>query len=104
MPDLQQVFSERQAQGNLVVIAVDYKEPDRVVASFVQELGLSFPVLMDREGDVRLHYGIEGLPSTFFIDREGVIRSQSIGPVVGQVLPAGIRAAEQGAGTSGGAR
>src|SRR3990172_6161736 len=74
MPLLQQAFVERQARGDLVVLAVDYEEPEALVMDFIRQFSLTFPVLMDRDGSVRLQYGVTGLPTTFFIDRDGVIR------------------------------
>ncbi len=94
MPDLQHAFEAHQAPGDLVVIGVDDKEPSGIVTGFTKDLGITFPILLDRTSDVRTHYGVVGLPGTFFIDREGVIRSQNFGPV-GTLLAEGIAAASR---------
>jgi peroxiredoxin len=96
MPEFQQVWEERGSGGadDLVVLAVDLQEPERLVTAFVEEFDLTFPVVIDGTGAVTQHYGLRGLPGTFFIDRDGVLRKQSLGPVLGGLLEEGIAAAD----------
>ncbi|MFA7248775.1 MAG: TlpA disulfide reductase family protein [Dehalococcoidia bacterium] len=94
MPEFQKTYAARD--GDVVILAVDYRESDELVSAFRQDFGLTFPLLMDRQGTVREQYGAQGLPATFFIDRDGILRAQNLGPVVGQLLPDGLRAADQG--------
>jgi len=101
MPDFQRTWEERGAdRGDLVVLAVNLQEAPGPVEGFVREFGLTFPIAMDRTGEVMQHYGLRGLPGTFFIDRGGVLRSQSLGPVFGDLLLKGIAAAEGAAAIS----
>ncbi|MSQ31319.1 MAG: TlpA family protein disulfide reductase, partial [Dehalococcoidia bacterium] len=93
MPDLQRASEAGAGRGDLVVIGVDDREPERVVTAFAREVGVTFPLLLDRASVVRAHYGVVGLPGTFFIDREGVIRGLQFGPF-GERLAEGIAAAE----------
>lgn len=90
MPDFQEAYTR---DDGVVILAVNSQESDAVVQRFVDEFGLSFPVVMDRENDVRSHYNVIGLPATFFIDPDGVIRGRNFGPVYGDLLPEGIAAA-----------
>ena len=96
MPELQQVWEERGEGRDLVVLAVDVEESADAVADFVENFGLTFPVALDADGSVADRYGLPGLPSTFFIDARGVLRSQVLGPVFGDLLEAGIAAADAG--------
>ena len=89
MPDLQAAYES----DDVVVLAVNDREPPGPVEGFVDEFGLTFPVVLDREGSVREHYRVLGLPATFFIDPDGVIRARNFGPVFGDILPEGIAAA-----------
>ncbi len=99
MPDLQAAFEERD---DLVVLAVNFQESESQVAGFVDEFGLTFPIVLDRAGEVAQRYGLLGLPGTFFIDRDGVLRSQNLGAIFGEILPAGIATADlAGAGDEG---
>lgn len=96
MPAFQQTYLERGASGSndLVILGVDFKESNDQVAYFQKQLGLTFPLVLDREGDVAAHYGAQALPATYFIDRNGIVRSMSLGAVVGQPFLDGLRAAE----------
>lgn len=89
MPDLQTAHDEE----DVVVLAVNWQESDVVVERFLDEFGLTFPTVLDRDGRVREHYGVVGLPATFFIDPDGILRARNFGPVYGNLLGDGIEAA-----------
>jgi hypothetical protein len=46
----------------------------------VQELGLTFPILLDPEGRLSPRYGVTGYPETFILDRNGMVVNHIIGP------------------------
>jgi hypothetical protein len=77
MPAIQERF-ERYSP-DLVVLAVNISEPPALVSSFVEELQLTFDPLLDLTGGVEMLYRIIGYPSTYFIDKNGVIREVHIG-------------------------
>ena len=85
MPDIQAAY-ERYAGQGLVILGVNMAEPPGPVAAFVQEFGLTFPIPMDRDGRVATMYRIRAIPTSFFVDREGVIRSMFIGPMNGPII------------------
>jgi peroxiredoxin len=89
MPDLQ----EAHDQEGVIVLAVNAQESDSVVLRFVEDFALTFPTVIDRSGAVREHYGVLGLPATFFIDADGILRARNFGPVYGKLLHDGIEAA-----------
>ncbi len=80
MPAIQAVY-ERNRERGLEVLAVNttFQDSERDAASFVQEFALTFPVPLDRTGSVSRQYQLRALPTTFFVDREGVIRKVVIG-------------------------
>jgi thiol-disulfide isomerase/thioredoxin len=80
MPAIQSLSEEYKDQG-LVVVAVNmtYQDSVSAAASFVQEYGLTFPILLDRTGLVGNLYRMRALPTTFFIDSEGVIQEVVVG-------------------------
>lgn len=88
MPAIEQVYRQYQDKG-LEVLAVNstFQDDERAAAAFVQELGLTFPVLLDRDGAVSRRYQLQALPTTFFVDRQGIIRSVVLG---GPMRPAVI--------------
>lgn len=49
--------------------------------AFAQEQGLTFPILLDENGDVAQRYRVPGVPTSFFINREGMIEARHTGPL-----------------------
>ncbi len=80
MPTIQKLYAAKRERG-LQVLAVNSTFQDNEVGArtFVQEFNLTFPILLDRDGAVSQRYRLQALPSTFIIDRKGVIRSVVIG-------------------------
>ncbi len=95
MPDLEAAHQERLEAGDLVILGVNQEESAERVNEFVEDLGLTFPIVLDSDAAVRKRYSVLGLPATFFIDRDGIIRARAYGPVFGNLLPDGIAAADR---------
>jgi peroxiredoxin len=70
MPFLQAAYDRHEADG-LVVLGVDVQESPEVVPPFLEELGLDFPVVLDRAGEVTRLYRVRSMPTTYLIDAEG---------------------------------
>ena len=64
---------------DLVVLAVNIGEEPSLVQRFIQDLGLSFTVLIDEANQVQNLYRVRAYPTTYLIDAEGVIRAQHVG-------------------------
>ncbi|HEY8489577.1 MAG TPA: TlpA disulfide reductase family protein [Dehalococcoidia bacterium] len=78
MPLLVDAHQAHQDQG-LVILAVNVRESEGQARAFAEEFGLDFPVAMDVRGEVADRYRTYQFPESYFIDREGVIRSKAIG-------------------------
>ena len=87
MPAIEKVYRAYKDLG-LEVLAVNTTDQDSETdaAAFVDELALSFPIPLDRTGDVSAAYSLRGLPSTYFIDADGVIRSVVVGGPMSEAL------------------
>lgn len=77
MPAFQNRFDE--AAGDLAIIAINNAETPSDVQAFVDELGLTFDILLDPEAKIQRLYLVRGYPTSVLIDAEGVIRAQHIG-------------------------
>ena len=60
---------------------MDLSESQGVVQAYTQELGLTFPTLMDGQDIVARQYRVQGVPTSLFITREGVIQVRHTGPL-----------------------
>ncbi|HEX6135059.1 MAG TPA: TlpA disulfide reductase family protein [Longimicrobiales bacterium] len=88
MPALQRLHEELADDGlHVVAVSVDapagvvgaFGEPGGDVRAFVERLGLTFTVLHDPSAGIETRYQVNGLPTTFVIDRDGRIRRKVLG-------------------------
>ena len=77
MPLFQQ-YAQRYP-SELVVVGVNLQENLDIVQAFVTKIGVSYPIVLDENGAVSELFRVVGLPDTFIIDQEGVIRKRHIG-------------------------
>ena len=84
LPELQ-AASQRYA-GQVAIVGVDQAEPAVGVQAFAAQLGLTYALPLDEQATVSRLYHVRSLPTTFFIDRSGVIRQIQIGPVTEATL------------------
>jgi peroxiredoxin len=80
LPEMQEVYEAYKDKG-FVILAVDVQEEKPPVQDFVNELGLTFPVLLDTKGEVTRSYRVRGLPTSYFVDPNGVIVGVQVGPI-----------------------
>jgi peroxiredoxin len=89
LPEIVKAYDTHKAQG-LVVLAVDLQENDDAVKSFASEFGMTFPIVIDRTGSVasswRIGGPIQGIPSSYFVDAQGVVQARFYGPMTQDTL------------------
>ena len=73
MPAMQASYDKLVDKG-FVVLAINELEDDAKVREHIKQYGHTFPVLMDRDNKVANQFGVYGLPVSFFIDEQGVVR------------------------------
>ena len=64
-----------------MILSIDIAESRDKVHDFAQAKGLTFTILLDETTDAARTYQVREIPSTFFIDRNGVIQVQHTGPM-----------------------
>ncbi len=78
MPTMEKLHRTFKEQG-LEVVTVNFREGKKEVRKFFDELGLTFTVLLDRDGKVSEEYGAWSIPLSYFINRKG----EFVGKVMG---------------------
>ncbi len=78
LPGFEAAHRAHRDQG-FVVLGINVQESHEVVQSFVDEMGVTYPVLLDEKGEVMKEYRILGLPASLLVDREGVIAVRHLG-------------------------
>ena len=72
------------------IVGIDQGEDQATVQAYVKERGLTFDILLDKDMDVGQKFNIKGMPTTFFVDGDGVIRYLWIGEMNSITLAEGI--------------
>jgi peroxiredoxin len=70
MPDMQKLHLAHQDDITILAVNMDVKSD---VAGFAKEMGITFPILLDEKDEVNQDYQILTIPTSFFIDENGVI-------------------------------
>jgi thiol-disulfide isomerase/thioredoxin len=78
MPYIQEIYEEWSGKG-LVVLAINMGESPSKVGEFMQFYNLSFTVLLDTKQAIAQEYNIQYIPTTFFVDKDGIIQDKMIG-------------------------
>ncbi len=85
MPTLNAYYQANKDKG-FVVLAVNDQEDATTVNNFIKTSRFTFPVLLDTQHQVLDTYNVRALPTTFIIDRDGVIRYVHMGEISRQQL------------------
>jgi peroxiredoxin len=92
-PDLIALYETYRDEG-VLLLGVNLRENEAAVSTFVEDFGINYPILFDRDGDVAGTWRIggpnRGVPSTYFIDREGVVRKVVFGTVTRKLADEGL--------------
>jgi peroxiredoxin len=78
MPSLNKLYLEFKDRG-VTVLALAEDPAEKPVKSYVQERGIAFPILMDKDKKVYFKYSLFGIPVTFLIDKKGIVSEKFIG-------------------------
>jgi thiol-disulfide isomerase/thioredoxin len=84
MPEFE--AAQRALGDEVAVVGVNYRESPEAAVAFLDDLEATFSAVIDGDGEVAEHYRVRGLPVTYFLDREGVVRHIEIGEVSAEEL------------------
>jgi len=87
MPSIEKIYLEYKDKG-FVVLALNmtYQDDPLAVVPFLQDHGLTFPVLLDETGETAFAYQLRSLPSSYFINRNGTVSEVVIGGPMSEAL------------------
>lgn len=87
MPAFEQAYQDYADKG-FVLLAVNAIQQDSVPAIdiFKANNGLSFPILLDTDSSISRAYQVQSLPTSFFVDKDGVISEVVIGGPMAEAL------------------
>ena len=77
--DMEEIWKEYQNDG-VIFVGIAYEDTDVKIAQFVSKYGITFPVATSAR-DVGRDFGVTGVPETYVIDREGIVRYKQLGAI-----------------------
>jgi len=80
MPDFERLYATNRARG-LMVLGVDQGETAGTAAAFARALGITYPLLIDKDQQYGRVYSALGLPTTVVIDANGIVVRGFDGPL-----------------------
>ncbi len=78
MPSMDKLYKKYKGD-NFELLGIDLLEPKKKVVKFINELGVTFPILLDSKGALRRDYPVPGLPITYIVDKKGNLRGRVFG-------------------------
>lgn len=70
LPAMERLYTRLKDRG-LVILGVGVDDQPESLAEFQRKFGLTFPLVVDRTGEVKSRYKLSGVPESFIVDREG---------------------------------
>ncbi|ETT40477.1 MULTISPECIES: TlpA family protein disulfide reductase [Paenibacillus] len=90
-PELVRLYDKYKARIEIYAVNVTASDSIEGAKAFAQDFGFQFPVLIDEKGEVAQKYAIRPIPTTLFVNSEGIIIEQVIGLVDPQTMESKFR-------------
>ncbi len=90
VPYLQRTYAQYGAQGEFVLLGINQADPKDDIARFGADYNVTYPLLFDRGGATNAAYGVTAIPTSYFIDGNGVVRSVFVQPLTPKTMLQGL--------------
>ena len=78
------------AQGQFALLGINQADPKDDIARFGDDFHLTYPLLFDKVGTTNADYVVTAIPTTYFIDSHGIVRSVFVLPLTPQTMKQGL--------------
>ena len=85
MPVIEKIVHEYQPKG-VVFLGIAVDDTEAKMKDFVARYGVTFPVGLDKTATIQKSFGLYGIPTTYFIDKQGIINYFHSGAVTEELL------------------
>jgi cytochrome c biogenesis protein CcmG/thiol:disulfide interchange protein DsbE len=87
----QLVANAKMLQPNVQFLGVVFQDKEEKILGFLEQRGTAYPTVVDDRGKTAIAYGVGGVPETYFLDANGVIRAKYAGPMDGDIIQANLQ-------------
>ena len=78
--------AQKYAKQGVMFLAIAIDDTEKKARAFIKKVGLSIPAGLDRTGEIKEAFGLYGMPTTFFIDKNGMVSYFHAGVVTAALL------------------
>jgi cytochrome c biogenesis protein CcmG, thiol:disulfide interchange protein DsbE len=90
VPYLERFYSQYGAQRPFALLGINQADPKDDIARFGSDFDVTYPLLFDKGGIVNANYAVTAIPTTYFIDSSGIVRSVVVQPLTPQTMQQGL--------------
>lgn len=90
VPYLEQFYSHNAATHQFSLLGINQADPKDDIARFGADYHVTYPLLFDKGGNVNATYAVTAIPTTYFIDSNGIVRSVFVQPLTPQTMQQGL--------------
>ncbi|MGB9715002.1 MAG: TlpA family protein disulfide reductase [Thermodesulfovibrionales bacterium] len=80
LPSIERLSKKFEGNPDFRMLTILYNDDINKVNYYMKEMNYTFPVYLDSDGSAADKFGITGVPETFIIDKNGILRNKVIGP------------------------
>ena len=79
-PGMERIWRKYEDQG-VVILGINVQDREKEAERYISEFGVTFSNALDLDGSITVDYGVTGLPVTFFIDNDSVVKGRWVGSI-----------------------
>lgn len=89
-PYLERTYAQYGAQGQFALLGINQADPKDDIARFGAGFHITYPLLFDKGGVTNGDYSVTAIPTTYFIDSNGIVRSVIVQPLTPETMRQGL--------------
>jgi peroxiredoxin len=90
MPYLERIYTQFGAKDQFSLLGVNQADPEDDISRFGADFAITYPLLFDKGGETNIAYAVTAIPTTYFIDSSGIVRSVFVQPLTPQTMRQGL--------------
>ena len=90
VPYLERIYRQLGAQGKFALLGINQADPKDDIARFGADFNVTYSLLFDKGGTTNANYVVTAIPTTYFIDSSGIVRSVFVEPLTPQTMRQGL--------------
>ncbi len=90
VPYLERFYSQYGAQRQFALLGINQADPSDDIAKFGANFHVTYPLLFDKGGIINAKYVVIAIPTTYFIDSRGIVRSVFVQPLTPRTMQQGF--------------